>query len=119
MAKILFVCLGLLLISIACTPNDSIPKEVLLKYGELSEQYKDSLGASLSRCVKGDTVIYDTVGDGGYTGISYYHNAGGMFIESRKWSDVPELDSNGNIVPHTQPIINIYEYNCTEILRSK
>lgn len=102
--------------------RDDVPKNVLLKYAELSDTYKDSLGAILSKCTKNDEVVFQVSGSGGgFIGISYYYTTEGSFIYKEWWSDdmIRPIDENGREIVGIEPVINLREYECAVIKRSK
>jgi len=116
----------MLLLIMACSVDPllierNIPQNVSEKYVELSDTYKGSLGTTLSKCIKSDEIVFQVLGSGGYTGISYYYTKKGSLIGAIPWSDNIEIaiDDNGREIVGIEPIINIRDYDCTELMRSK
>ncbi len=95
-------------------PKDEIPNSVLLKYTELEAQYNNSLGADMKFCTKGTENIYTVSGSGGFTGVTFYYNEDGTEIGSHYFTDAIDVNN-----PPPKPPVNILEYNCTFLKKSK
>ena len=90
----------------------NVPTSVLAKYNELEPQYNYSMGAGISLCTKNDEKIYYVWGSGGFSGITFYYTVSGDEIGSSWTSDTPDYS-----LP--KPSVNIREYNCTIIKKSR
>jgi len=91
-----------------------IPKNVIEKYQELEKIYGQSLGATLSYCIKESESIYDVSGSGGFSAVSFYFDTNGKQLAEYRRGDV--------IIPGKElpkPPINILEYECTVLKESK
>jgi len=122
MVKAYFILLGIVLLT-ACSveSNSELPQMVLQKYDELSVTYNESLGATVSTCVKDNGRMFEVGGSSRYMGISYYYTSDGSPIGSRYMLDsvVRPQDEYGVQIVSVEPVIDVHEYSCTEIKRSK
>lgn len=109
--KIGFLLLLIFLIGCTVQSNGNIPDSVSEKYDELKDDYSESLGGFIYKCVKDDT-IYLVTGSGGYAGISYYYNENGDLLGFVSFSDIPEEESG-------RPPVDLSTYDCTMIKQSK
>ncbi len=91
-----------------------VPENITDKYNELTEKYSQSLGVSLSMCKKGDRIVYEVAGSGGFSGESFYYDNLGNELGNYFWDDmgVPGEEEQ-------QPPINRLEYTCSILKESK
>ena len=89
--------------------RNEIPSSVSQTHGEMRIVYSE-FGATLDRCVKDDTV-YRLTGSEGSAGVLHYYSKEGELLGSNLWGDTPE--------ERTRPPINISEYDCTRVGRSR
>ncbi|MDO8452111.1 MAG: hypothetical protein Q7S76_04565 [bacterium] len=93
----------------ALAPNP-IPQTVLDKYAEVSAKFRDTIGASLSICTRGNTYLYVIGVAGGYVSHSYYYDETGVYLGGKTTSDAIGGDENRNDVH-----IDLMTYACTTL----
>ncbi len=86
---------------------------VIEKYQELKRDRYYTIAVSLSRCVKGQEVIYQVSGSGGFTGDRFFFDSEGKQIWHWVWKDT--IDPNE---PKVSAPINISDYQCTKLYKS-
>ncbi len=95
--------------------NKSMPSSVLLQYDKFADDknYNKSFGATLEYCVGGkEGDIYVVSASGGYTAERYSYDLNGNQIDYYSLGDVIQPGDR-------KPLVNILEYNCTVLKKSK
>lgn len=94
-------------------PSGGVPGAAQTKFHELSDKYKDSAGASVESCTKGDERVYIVTGSGGYIAESHYYDATGNLMGS--------LDTTDEALPGEElqtPPVRIHDFTCTVTSKS-
>lgn len=95
-------------------PTEKIPSSALQHYNQEIGKKSNTLGVTIQECIKDDILYYIVDGSGGYTGISYYYTAEGMFLGAAFWSD--DFSNEGE---NQEPPVDLYGYECGTIKSSQ
>lgn len=91
------------------TVEKEVPSEAEQKYTQLTEQYKGTLGTTLSRCMAAQETVYTVAGSSGYVGETFYYNQAGSELGRTEFYDT-DVESD-------EPPVKIDQNSC-EIIRS-
>ena len=92
------------------TIPEKIPASVSAKFEEFTEKY---FGATLTRCAKGDRVVYQ-ISSGGTLNASEFYTGTGVHISSVVRGDKVSADT-----PRPKPPIDLSQYICKEVYTSR